>query len=392
MKITSITISLLFTLAAFGAGGGWVGSGGELFRDAHNPWFLRNTTNVSYCIQLDKETVSADLKTSEKAIKTGLMYWQKELNQSSAMPQAGHFVLGGQIFVQEECSSATDLRFLFGHGTLSEKEIKFLKRPEKYVGITVRTAYDEVNLKGKGFIYIASDRGPHAYDNPGHYLKKAWQHEKLLTYALIHELGHMFGIPHTGNGIMSEVFLDQFLTKTLVDNFIKLPFESFLHPKEELTTCLGVTRKSRRFFAMDTSHQCLIMKILNSHSPTAKWDVYAKINEADLAGTLLGSIVNIRPELFDYRGRPASILQITKKQKVFTPIETAFRTFMVGPMILDTGAKGVFISRAGGIPKNVYLRMTNSTVTILGSQKNKVEPVYIYNSPLGILRLISPIP
>ena len=34
--------------------GGWVSSGGELFSDAHNPWFVRNTKDVNYCVVVDE--------------------------------------------------------------------------------------------------------------------------------------------------------------------------------------------------------------------------------------------------------------------------------------------------------------------------------------------------
>lgn len=43
-----------------------------------------------------------------------------------------------------------------------------ISRIQPSIGITVRTNYDLENLKGQGFIYISSDQGEKAYDNPGH--------------------------------------------------------------------------------------------------------------------------------------------------------------------------------------------------------------------------------
>jgi hypothetical protein len=371
--------------------GGWIGSGGELFRDAHNPWFLKNVSKVTYCVRVDSSSISAERGTILKIIEESFKFWQKEFGkQISILPEDGHYNLGSQEFELEDCQSSTDIRFLFGYGSLSAKEINFLKKPKRYIGITVRTDYDQVELRGKGFIYISSDKGENAYDNTGHLIQEAWQHKKLIQYALIHELGHMYGIPHTGKGVMAEVFLDQLLNKNIVENFIKLPLESFLHPHDILEVCLGVTRVGRSFFGVEGHDQCLVMKLKQVSPFSQVWEVFSKEKEESVELKYLGKIANIRPELFDFRGRPASILQITEKQKVFTPKETAFRPFMVGPMILDTGAKGVYLKKSGGIPQSLYLRMTNSTVTILASSKNKVIPVFIYNSPLGLLMLISP--
>ena len=37
-----------------GGDGGWVGMGGELIKDARNPWFVKNTAEVFYCIKIER--------------------------------------------------------------------------------------------------------------------------------------------------------------------------------------------------------------------------------------------------------------------------------------------------------------------------------------------------
>ena len=59
------TISLVFALGlAFQARASWISAGGgELFKDAHNPWFLKNVTSVNYCLDIAPNSVSASPET-----------------------------------------------------------------------------------------------------------------------------------------------------------------------------------------------------------------------------------------------------------------------------------------------------------------------------------------
>ncbi len=60
-------------------------------------------------------------------------------------------------------------------------------------------SYDRARLKGKGFIYIAPDHGENAFQVSAA-VPEAWT--KGGTYrlrnVLIHELGHVFGLSHSG--------------------------------------------------------------------------------------------------------------------------------------------------------------------------------------------------
>ena len=54
--------AMIFSSVAAADRGGWVASGGELFRFGKNPWFLKNTTTVEYCVAIDRATISASEK------------------------------------------------------------------------------------------------------------------------------------------------------------------------------------------------------------------------------------------------------------------------------------------------------------------------------------------
>lgn len=80
--------------------------------------------------------------------------------------------------------------------------------------MSVRTRYDDVNLRGGGFIYVSADSGPLAYSNE--FLRHgAWHLGKggLLFKVLVHELGHVFGLPHMNESIvMHERFPERVLS------------------------------------------------------------------------------------------------------------------------------------------------------------------------------------
>jgi hypothetical protein len=383
-------IGALLIVASVAYAGGWVSSGGGSFRDEHNPWFVRNTTSVNYCVQVANQSVSASSDTIHQAISDAFQYWKTEFNKVPATGTSGSFQLGMQNFSEVPCSANPDIRFLVGYETLGTAELNFLKDPTKYIGVTVRTDYDEVQLKGKGFVYISSDLGPHAYDNPGTKIEKAWQQKKLLTYALLHETGHIFGFPHMGSGLMSEVFLDQLIAKENVGDMLKYPIESFMRPDSTITLCNGLPMEAKSFFTMPDAATCLQLKL--TANPVADVDVFSLIDE-NATPVKLGSLKGLSLQIADLRADVGPTLQLTAQQTVFTSTETAFRSFMFGPFLLSYAANGTFmINGMTRPPAPIYLRLTPNSLTLLGTVKNKITPVFSYLTPTGVTRLINPIP
>ncbi len=394
-SLLALVVMSLFTEVTL-AQGGWISSGGELFKNGKNPWFVKNTTVVNYCIRIDVSSFSASKQEVQSAIQLGFQYWKNEFSKSIAtFTTDGVITLATQDFIEKPCpveigkrdDSKVDLEFLFGYGTLTPRQVAHLVNPKKYIGVTVRTDYDVVNLKAKGFVFISSDLGTESYENAGNLIEKAWMHPKLLQYAVLHELGHVFGIPHTGSGLMSEVFLDQILNKNVYANYEKAPIEAFLRPNEEVEVC-DVSAKSLSWFSA-TDKRCIG---LNAPYMFGTWKVFAK-KDVNSAKEEIGEIRGITPVLFDHRGKPVSILQITDEQTVFTPKETLFRSFMYGPFTTETGLTGTFTPSSRAASKSVYINMTPTSITVQGvGAQSKVEPVFIFNSPLSILMLISPTP
>lgn len=377
--------------------GSWVSAGnGELFGDAHNPWFLRNVDQVKYCVEVAKTSVSASADEVRGLVKESLDYWKNELTSSNEGMGAGNsqFTLGSQTFSEIDCSEgAIDLRFQFGYETLTPEQISFLGDPTKYIGVSVRTNEDyRLNLHGKGFVFIASDIGEKAYHGGKDptLVAQAWKSKKLLKYAILHELGHVFGVPHTGSGMMAETFLEQMLSVSLAYAFEKTPVESFFKVDEEIDFCEtgSVSTFGLKWLGVPTQHSCLHLSYVRE---TGRWEVSSRQSGDPGSVLKLGTFVPGIPELSDYRIRPAIILQLMDNKTVFTTKETKFRSFMFGPMFIESGGKANFVG-APGNSKPAYMKISPGSLLIQVVNGLKIENIVSYSSPIGLLLLRDPTP
>lgn len=376
----------------------WVSSGGGSFKDEHNPWFVRSTANVNYCIDLDAQTISASADQVRQAVEGAITYWKEEFGSTQNLNQAGSLVIANQTFTEVDCATQPELRFVIGYGKLAQNEVDYFKDPNcltqtstpcdptrnvmNYIGVTTRTDYDSVQLKGRGFVYISSDMGANVYQNDGNLIAPAWTQPNLLQYALIHEMGHVFGYPHLGNSIMSEVFLEQMLDQNLTYIFQKFPIEHFLFPGPVVENC-NLLPNMTMWFQAPAGTQCIQFQL--SNNPTANIEVLARPN-VNTQPTLIGTLMGVNLSTFtDSRSQPGIFLHLTNQQAIFTQQETGFRAFMVGPSFLDFGAQANYVPANGGALSPVYFRLTSTSFTLSANQSGKIGVVFSYDSPIDLL-------
>lgn len=189
---------------------GWTSGGGELLGDSVNPWWVKNTKNLNYCISINQNTFNQTEEDLNRVVVKALSFWKKEFKEITYSEYPHTSQTAQQKFTRTACSEKTDLKFQFGY--LTEEQKKKVQDSERFVSLAVRTDYDQVNLKGKGFVYV-SDR-------------LARKDETELLYVLLHELGHVFGLPHTGRNnfdLMAEDFVESVIKGRIPSNLKNIP-------------------------------------------------------------------------------------------------------------------------------------------------------------------------
>lgn len=227
MKFLFLIIAMTALLPLTRAGNGSSG-GGNIYGDSINPWFFQNTKVVNYCIDLGPDFSSLSIEEIRPLINETFDYWKAQFKtnanyQYSGDQQPGYYNPAPQVatqkFVEVNCSEKNiDLRFQLGILTDSQKAK--ISNLGQIIGLAYRESYDEVNLKGKGFIYIAAEKGEYRPDSE-QFSKRAWSHgkNKVLLATLTHEVGHIFGLqdlPVIGPTLMGRHFAEWMTTDQAV--------------------------------------------------------------------------------------------------------------------------------------------------------------------------------
>lgn len=200
-----IAIFILITGIPTAYAGNSSSSGGGIYEDGVNPWFLENTPVVKYCIEVDSTHFNVERSRIQEIVELSIATWKAAFEKASndrytpgELEPFGQIRLATQAFIQENCSPDTLLRFQFGVLSEDQKKQSSLE-PKHVVAEAVRTSYDQVNLRGRGFIYVAPDSGTLRPESPEMAINPwSFQDGILLKRVLLHELGHVFGLGHTG--------------------------------------------------------------------------------------------------------------------------------------------------------------------------------------------------
>ncbi len=335
------------------ADGGWIGSGGELIGDGHNPWFLSNTEEIRYCIKHDPNSFSASQANTAKLIDKAFTYWITEFNRiSSFFPQPSYVPMGKHRTKHIPCDGSEDVTFIAGYSKLDEQQRVFLKRPKSLLAVAVRTHYDPVQLRGRGFVFVASDIGPDAYTETTSQVPQPWSRAAILYRVLLHEIGHVFGIPHTdadngvyynsetNNGtyiwsIMKEDYPEIILTiyssaklHELAEKDVVPPFFGFSESHE---SC-NLSSFARSLLNLSESQKCLKLKTTYKDKGDGKMaEIFAKTAAGESTETLV-AIIEGNKEAKTATFRMTSIINVrTTSQQTVLKLPPHYPSNVPGP-------------------------------------------------------------
>ena len=352
---------------------GWVSGGGELIEDAKNPWFLINTKQVKYCIQIDEANFGQNISSVRQRIEKAFNFWKVQFNTNSFSQNES---LATQVFTEVSCNESPDLQFQFG--ILNGLQLQRIRTPMNYIGLTVRTEYDKVNLKGKGFIYISPQKGTLKFNLLNlENIRENWlpwseDNGSLLLPTLIHEIGHIFGVPHDDDiYLMGERKLESIFhyigeksnaNRPNINDWIEIEktnrfldfrlfnFGGVLH--SEPIKCLNATQLAnteqkdllQKFFRLKPGRNCILKALSKNLFILTSYDgdKLETIGRAQLTPTSV------------FKTKSIIKVWLTKEQKVF---QGSSAEYLRDLFYMETGRsfKGDFKFKDGSPSKPIYI-------------------------------------
>ncbi len=389
----SVFLGFLFIAGFASANGGWVSSGGEVFKNGKNPWFVNNTKVINYCVRFSPSEFSVDESTALRLVRESLAYWKDQLDGLASInldapilsPNQNQIIIAQQEFkFSAICNGTEDLTIKFGYDMLDAAEKTYMITPEKYLGLTIRKNYDDVQLRGNGVIYITGDLGAHSYKKTSpDVIDAAWKYTKLLNYVLIHELGHVFGLSHSGSGLMSEVFLDQMLIRKFAALYAREPISPFIKPPVVAEVCdnsnsvfpKGSQSFLAPYFSLTYKEDCLKLEMSANKKQFAI--LTKKMNGTEWKQ--IGILFIDRNEIIDYSLRPALTLQVTEEQKIF---KLNGASFILGPIYQNYKVDGHINFGTSLKPFPVQIDLSPDNIVVYGLHENRLRQVFSFGNPL----------
>lgn len=273
--------------------GGWAGGGGLVRKDASNPWWVKNTTIVRYCVEIDEQNFGITHQRAIQISQKAFQWWKTAFENGADIESTYSAGVGAQTFsLEPSCSVDTDLRLQFGVLSLEQRAqwtSNVKEPPHKYRGIALRTDYDLKNMRGKGFIYLSPQSGPDKFQSKPDDVENPWSIAggDLAAITLVHELGHVFGYDHGAMDIMNPSMLDFLFRKDIasemdeVSSDIMYPTNPFQFTDGSRVTCFAKTGdvEAKIFWDIPEDKPCLKLDIhlKRIYGPRTEQEVFVSI-------------------------------------------------------------------------------------------------------------------
>lgn len=366
----------------------WIAAGGDLIGDEFNPWYIQNTKTVKACIVADSNSFPAHSKLVE-TVQTAWNFWVEDFKYSKSIGHmyfdiknrkffSADFTVATQTLQITDCGSDTDLKIQFG--TLDEKQSLFLNTGVFSLAKTVRTYYDNANLRARGFLYIAPQVGEQ--------MKKLNNDnsKRFLSHFLIHEFGHIFGLKHFDGAdinLMSSDYLSGFYRdmvyslKSDSEPIVKEPRAFFnYHDTVEIlsnpNTCISNSDDSGIKGILDPMNLAKCIELPKFKSGKDKFTIMGRLD--DNSKIKLGEI-SLQDKISIDEFEAINLRVTSNATDVFPGLSDFLKTkdtaLLQGNIFVKTGWKGQYSSSSSNssIPM-IIIPNRNNSISLIGNFKD----------------------
>lgn len=387
---------------------GWTSGGGELIADAHNPWFLDNTTTVSYCISIDQSNFGLNVEQIDDQFQKALKFWRAQFQTAiyKIALNDQYFHLATQVFVRKSCGDNLDqpnVDLVLQMGILTDTQIRQLPDMKLIAALTIRTGYNLETLAGRGFMYVAPERGPRAlgFANLIDYIWSGDSGQRLFE-TFVHELGHLFGLPHSDSPkIMGERFVHDLVTRSAFESHSRLfegdkplfdifRFRSDTHQPSRCLAPSGVRiegsenlfEPSIQFYVLDPTFLCVREEVKND-------TLYVYASTDGLQFNLIGTAPSLEHSEDDSQDEPLIRFWMPPQAKLLNLHGHNTSAYSV-PVVwrkkfIDMA--GTYTSLDGKVQRRLWIKTSPEGIQSIGSVMNNryyfdIRNLYQYSTEI----------
>ncbi len=216
MKVSLVFLIALLMGVETARAGHFVGNGSDTEGPTTGIAWFPNGQEISICLT-KSNAFPLSLSDSKELLQQAFSIWYDYIEIKSAPLKRN------SLRITTDCKGNENLVVLLGTETpLSKEAKKKFVNPAAYAELT---SYDKQASKGRGFIWIDSER--------------AWSQPRLLAIFL-HEIGHLLGCSHVPGTIM-DAAIEEILFHTPIDQYAA--FYDKIDWNRELVVCRGCAKK-----------------------------------------------------------------------------------------------------------------------------------------------------
>lgn len=376
--------------------GGWTSGGGELLEDAHNPWFVRTyslLSTISYCIDRDEDQFGVTQQTAQDVIRSAIEQWRRDFQYAGKPPgiKSTPYYVADEMWVERPCpkeGEPDDIMVRFQLGTLTAAQRQELDQhhidPTHYISLAIRQHYNRQTLRGSGFIYVSPSQGI-LRSKAADMVENPWATETGNAFfaVVMHELGHVFGVPHGGTNqqLMGASFPEYAVSRrfhTFTLSVFRQPLETMMYG----TRCFLVNDKVKALFQLSPEVRWITFEMsMDREIYLKKIDEQNQCNSRDFnhedSLETLGKIVLEEEPVIDMTPL-VNLWVLPKLQKVISGIQPNSEDQPVtldGPMVVRQTFSGQFYGMQRiNVPHAVTVYFSPEFVRIGGFINGRIEP------------------